>query len=197
MNNRRLFVTPLYEADVLDDVPLDALAHAIRSMARDDQAGKIWSREHGYAGYTSYSSVNDLPRRDPDFADLGRLLSKHAARFAKSLAWDVKPKLDSLWVNLLKDGGYHGGHIHPHAILSGTVYVEVPPGSGVLRFEDPRLPMMMAAPVRSNDAPEELRPFVDIEPVAGRLLLWESWLRHGVRAGDHNGERISVSFNFR
>lgn len=197
MTSRNFFVTPLYESDVNDDLSLEALAHAIRTLAQDDEAGRRWCREHHYRGYTSYASLNDLIRRDPDFADLGRLLSRHAATFAKRLAWDVRPKLDNLWVNLLKGGGHHGGHIHPHAILSGTLYVEAPPGSGAIRFEDPRLPMMMAAPLRSKDAPEELRTFVDVEPVPGRLLMWESWLRHEVRASDHRGERLSISFNFR
>ena len=32
-------------------------------------------KEHRYAGYTSYASLNDLPRRDPAFADLARLLA--------------------------------------------------------------------------------------------------------------------------
>jgi uncharacterized protein (TIGR02466 family) len=193
---RTLFATRLYEEMIDDQSLLDELAHSIRSLAEDDEAGRRWSRDKGYKGYTSYASLNDLPRRDPAFADLGKLLGKHAARFAKELAWDVKPKLDSLWVNLLKPGGNHGAHIHPHSILSGTLYVEVPKGGGAIRFEDPRLPMMMAAPVRREDAPEELRPFATVEPRAGLLLMWESWLRHEVLP--HNGrvERLSISFNF-
>lgn len=196
MSERNLFVTPLYEAEIAEELPLEVLAHAIRTLAGDDKAGQNWCREHQYRGYTSYASLNDLPRRDPDFADLGRLLSRHAAAFAKTLAWNVRPKLDSLWVNLLKGGGHHGGHIHPHAILSGTLYVQAPSDSGVIRFEDPRLPMMMAAPIRSPDAPEQLRTFVDVEPAPGRLLMWESWLRHEVRVGSAKGERLSISFNF-
>ena len=35
---------------------------------------------------------------------------------------------------------------------------------------------MMAAPVRRDDAPEELRPFVSVIPERGLLLMWESWL---------------------
>ena len=193
---RTLFVTPLYDAVLDDDALIADLSHSIRSLAEDDGAGIRWSREHGYKGYTSYASLNDLPRRDPVFDDLKRVLTKHAAAFAKELAWDVKPKLDSLWVNLLKGGGHHGAHLHPHSILSGTLYVEVPAGSGAIRFEDPRLPMMMAAPVRSEDAPEPLRPFVDVAPAPGLLLLWESWLRHEVRPNTGRGERLSVSFNF-
>lgn len=193
---RNLFATPLYET-YLDDAGLLAdLAHSIRSLAADDRAGISWSRDHGYKGYTSYASLNDLPRRDPAFADLKRLLSRHAAAFASELAWDQKPKLDSLWVNLLKGGGHHSAHIHPHSILSGTLYVEAPTGSGAIRFEDPRLGLMMAAPQRRDDAPEALRSFVTIAPHPGMLLLWESFLRHEVRPGTAKAERLSISFNF-
>ena len=35
------------------------------------QAGQRWSRATtAIRGYTSYASLNDLPRRDPAFADL-------------------------------------------------------------------------------------------------------------------------------
>lgn len=191
---RSLFATPLFEADL--SLNLEELAHSIRTLAKDDHAGQRWAREQSYRGYTSYASLNDLPRRDPVFADLAKLLTRHAAAFAKALAWDAKPRLDSLWVNLLKGGGHHGAHIHPHSILSGTLYVEVPDGSGGIRFEDPRLPMMMAAPIRRTDAPEALQPFVTVHPRPGQLLLWESWLRHEVLPGTGRGERLSVSFNF-
>jgi len=193
---RKLFSTCLYEADLGDERLLAELAHSIRSLAEDDGAGRRWSRDKGYKGYTSYASLNDLPRRDPAFADLAKLLTRHAASFARELAWDVKPRLDSIWANLLKPGGHHSAHIHPHSILSGTLYVEVPRGSGAIRFEDPRLAMMMAAPVRRDDAPDDLRPFASVEPMPGLLLMWESWLRHEVLPGTAKADRLSVSFNF-
>lgn len=195
---RSLFATRLYEAEIGDPDLLAELAHSIRALAEEDEAGRRWSRDKGYKGYTSYASLNDLPKRDPAFAELQRMLVKHAAAFAADLVFDLarKPKLDSLWVNLLKPGGHHSGHIHPHSILSGTLYVEVPPGGGAIRFEDPRLAMMMSAPVRRDDAPEDLRPFVTVVPRPGLLLLWESWLRHEVMPGHAKAERLSISFNF-
>jgi uncharacterized protein (TIGR02466 family) len=188
MPMRQLFPTLLYEGEI-DTSLLDELAHSIRALAADDSAGQRWSKEHHYPGYTSYASLNDLPRRDPAFADLAKVLTKHARSFARELGWDAKPKLDSLWANLLKGGGHHSGHIHPHSIISGTLYVEVPAGSGAIRFEDPRLPLMMAAPAREGT-------FVTVQPRAGLLLLWESWLRHEVLGGTGRGERLSISFNF-
>jgi uncharacterized protein (TIGR02466 family) len=195
---RTLFATRLYQAKLDDDALLGELAHSIRTLAADDTAGQRWSREKGYRGYTSYASLNDLPRRDPAFEDLRKLLVRHAASFSEGLFFDLgrKPKLDSLWVNLLKPGGHHTGHIHPHSILSGTLYIEAPRNSGAIRFEDPRLPQMMAAPVRRDDAPEELRAFVTVDPGPGMLLIWESWLRHEVLPGTAKADRLSLSFNF-
>ncbi len=195
---RMLFSTPLYEADLGDEALLAELTHSIRSLAADDTAGVRWSRDKGYKGYTSYASLNDLPKRDPAFADLAKVLTKHSVGFARACAFDLgrKPRLDSLWVNLLKSGGHHSGHIHPHSIISGTLYVEAPTGSGSIRVEDPRLPMMMAAPTRLDNATESLQPFVSVEPRPGLLLMWESWLRHEVLPGTGRGERLSISFNF-
>lgn len=195
---RRLFVTQVYETEIGDPALLRDLAFSVRSLARDDAAGRRWSRERHYPGYTSYASLDDLPTRDPAFGDLSKHLTRHAIGFARECAFDLgrKPRLNGLWVNLLKSGGQHSGHIHPHSILSGTLYVEAPSRSGAIRFEDPRLGLMMAAPPRREDSPDELRTFVEIEPRPGLLLMWESWLRHEVMPGSATGERLSISFNF-
>ena len=199
MSVRSLFATQLYEGALDDDALLAALEHSVRTLARDDAAGRRWAREHGYRGYTSYASLNDLPVRDPAFADLKRQLDRHVARFAAACAFDLdrKLRLDSLWVNLLRGGGAHTAHLHPHSVVSGTLYVALPAGSRGLKLEDPRLPQMMAAPTRRADAPEALQTFVEVTPVPGTILLWESWLRHEVPAGTGKGERISISFNYR
>ena len=204
MTTRALFATRFYESDLGAPALVEELDEACRILAEEDGAGRRWSRAHNYRGYTSYASLNDLPRRDPRFGELVRLLNRHVAAFAADCAMDLggrRLKLDSLWVNLLKPGGAHSAHIHPHSVVSGTLYVAVPPGSGALKLEDPRLPMMMAAPPRLPQAPEGLRSFVYAEPAPGRVFLWESWLRHEVVPGTGTktagGERISISFNYR
>jgi uncharacterized protein (TIGR02466 family) len=200
MPTRSLFVTRFYEG-ALDDADLLAeLEEACLDLAEQDGAGQGWSEAHGYRGYTSYASLNDLPLRDPRFGDLVRHLNRHVAAFAKGCAFDLggkRLKLDSLWVNVLEPGGAHSGHIHPHSVVSGTIYVAVPEGSGALRLEDPRLAMLMAAPGRREDAPEDLKPFVYAEPVTGSIFLWESWLRHEVMPNLGEEHRISISFNYR
>ena len=201
---RSLFVTRIHEASLADAPDFaafnDELAAACRMVADEDRAGQAWCKANGYGGYTSYASLDDLPTRASVFGELKRRLDRHAAAFAKELAFDLGPrgrlKLDSLWVSVLNPGAAHSGHIHPHSVLSGTVYVATPPGAGALRLEDPRLPMMMAAPPRLADAPEPLKTFVTLAPAPGAVFIWESWLRHEVLPNASRTPRISLSFNY-
>jgi len=198
---KTLFVTKLYRAALAGAAALNTdLLKACKAIAAGDEAGAAWSRAHGYKGYTSYASLDDLPRRDPSFATLKRELDKHAAAFAKTLHFELSARklvLDSIWVNVLEPGGVHTGHVHPHSALSGTYYVDVPAGSSSLKLEDPRLPLMMAAPPRTEDAPEAERSFVYVTPAAGELLMWESFVRHEVPMNGAKRARVSVSFNYR
>jgi uncharacterized protein (TIGR02466 family) len=204
MTTRTLFATEVYEASLADERGFAAfhaeLADACAMLAEEDRAGQAWCRANGYGGYTSYASLDDLPRRATVFADLKRKLDRHAAAFAEVLAFDLGPRgrlvMDSLWVNVLKPGAAHSGHIHPHRVLSGTVYVTVPAKAAGLRLEDPRLPLMMAAPPRRSDAPEHRQGFVTLTPAPGTLYLWESWLRHEVPPNGARSPRVSVSFNY-
>lgn len=203
MTVRSLFVTRVYEASLSADrgfAELNAeLEAACLALAEEDMAGRAWCREHRYGGYTSYASLDDLPQRMSVFDLLKRRLDKHAAQFARDLHFDLggaRLKMNSLWVNMLKPGAAHTSHIHPHSVLSGTVYVRTPPGASALKLEDPRLAMMMAAPPRTADAPEDTRSFVYLRPEPGTILMWESWLRHEVEANGAKIPRISISFNY-
>lgn len=192
-----LFVTRLYRGRIA--VARD-LEKTCLGVAAEDRAGQRWAREHGYGGYTSYASLDDLTQRASLFADLERAIARQVNAFARELQFDMsgrKLKLDSFWINVMAKGAIHAPHIHPHSVISGTYYVTAPPQSGAIRFEDPRLAMLMAAPPKKKNARPENRSFVDVEPKPGMLLLWESWLRHGVEANSARSPRISMSFNYR
>ena len=191
-----LFVTRLHQGRIS---VAQGLEKTCLGIADEDRAGQRWAREHGYGGYTSYASLNDLPTRASVFATLEKAIAKQVGAFARELQFDLggrKLRLDSLWINVMKTGAIHAPHIHPHSVISGTYYVTVPPKSGAIRFEDPRLPMLMAAPPKKKNARLENRSFVDVTPRPGMLLLWESWLRHGVQPNAARGSRVSVSFNY-
>ena len=198
--SRSLFVTPLYQSRLSEDIDPVEMEAACLSIAEDDEAGQDWCEENEFPGYTSYASLTDLPWRFPIFEEVRKALDTHVASFVEELHFDLDDKpltLEDIWINILPEGGIHTAHIHPHSVISGTTYVAMPEGTSALKLEDPRLQMMMASPPRRKDAPEELQPFIYVKPQVGDVLLWESWLRHEVPMNMADAERISVSFNYR
>ena len=189
----RLFPTHIYRAEIPGAAALNLeLEDASMALSQRDAKGRRWCEKHGYAGYTSYASINDLARRSKPFARLEKIIHTHAGQFAKSLQWELrggKPICDSLWVNVLPQGGSHTSHIHTNAVLSGAYYVTAPEGASPIVFEDPRHGLMMAAPPRKTSVYESR------SPKAGTLMLWESWLRHEVPMNRAKEDRISISFN--
>jgi len=197
-----LFVTRLYHAKLAEHgvaIDTNELEASCWSIAEDDEAGQNWCEENGYPGYTSYASLTDLGWRFGIFKELEAVLDLHVAAFVEDLEFDLDGralKLEDLWINILPQGGVHTSHIHPHSVISGTTYVTIPEGASAIKFEDPRLQMMMAAPARRKDARPDLRSFHYQQPKPGDVLLWESWLRHEVPVNMSEDERISVSFNY-
>ena len=204
MSLRPLFVTHLYETSLAADEDFPAfnaeLEQACRALAAQDKAGRAWCRERGYGGYTSYASIPDLPREADVFARLKAKLDEHAEAFRTEIGLDLENlrlELNGFWINILKPGEGHSGHIHPYNVLSGTIYVATPPGADRLKLEDPRLPLMMCAPGRVAEAAEFAQPFVYVTVKPGTVLMWESWLRHEVPPNRAGKPRISLSFNYR
>ena len=198
-----LFVTRLYRAKLSEHgraIDAEELENSCFSIAEDDEAGQDWCEAEGFPGYTSYASLSDLPWRFPIFADVVKALDAHVAAFAKDAQFDLGEReleLEDIWVNILPEGGIHTSHIHPHSVISGTTYVSMPEGAPAPKLEDPRSQMMMAAPPRVKDAREDMRPFIYVQPEVGDVLLWESWLRHEVPMNMSEGDRVSVSFNYK
>jgi uncharacterized protein (TIGR02466 family) len=199
---RSLFATPVYTARLPTRAATrinSALLRECRQLRLDDAAGRRWSATNYPGGYTSYSSASRMQTASPTFAALERALDAHVKRFARSLAFDLSSRplaMTDCWVNIMPRGVPHGLHLHPLATISGTYYVQTPPGSPGLKLEDPRLDRMMAAPPRRANAARDRGPWVLLPVAAGALVLFESWLRHEVPANRARAERVSVSFNY-
>jgi uncharacterized protein (TIGR02466 family) len=143
--------------------------------------------------------MTDLHRRYPHFEELARAIDKHARKFVRALDMDLQDgslSMSTCWVNIMPTNTVHSLHLHPLSVLSGTYYVDVPRGASSIKFEDPRLASMMAAPPKLAEARERNQQFVKLQPVAGHVLLWESWLRHEVPPNAADEDRVSVSFNY-
>jgi uncharacterized protein (TIGR02466 family) len=151
----------------------------------DDEAGVKWSLKNYPGGYTSYQSAHRMQQVSPTFAQLEKHVRRHVKSFVKTLELDMTGReleMTDCWVNIMPRQVAHSMHLHPLSTISGTYYVQTPKGCAGLKFEDPRLEKFMAAPPRRADASPANRPWAVVPAEAGKVVLFESWLRHEVPA---------------
>lgn len=91
----------------------------------------------------------------------------------------------SLWTSVHYNHSSHGWHDHHSAGVCGVFYASVPEGAGGIEFADPRGSRF---PFYGNE--------ITINPQAGDLILFPSWLLHQVLPGVMVGDRPRVSFSF-
>ncbi len=196
------FPTYVYEAPLQGRGAADfarlllAQCHEVR---QSDSEGQLWCRDNYPAGYTSYGTLRGLHRSFPLFAKLEKKIWRHVQRFARRLDMDLLEAnlaMTDCWVNIMSREAVHPLHVHPGATFSGTYYVSTPAGCSGIRFEDPRLEKSMSAPPRLADCRRENRRQISYDVQAGNLVLFESWLSHGVASNPTVDERVSISFNY-
>lgn len=199
---RALFPTLIYAAP-LQRAGARALNRELlketRQIREHDVEGRRWSARRYPGGYTSYGSLCHLNRLSSTFAALEQRLRRHLAAYVRDLQLDMTGRslvMTDCWVNVMGRQVTHGLHLHPLATISGTYYVQTPPGCSGLKLEDPRVDRFMGAPPRRPDARPELQPWVTVPARAGHVVLFESWLRHEVPPNPSTRERVSISFNY-
>jgi uncharacterized protein (TIGR02466 family) len=202
MRIRRWFPTGIYEAVLRrrnSDDFVRALRVACEEVRDDDHAGQALCLERYPSVYTSYGTLRNLNRTLPPFRELEAKLWPHVQRFADLLDMDLSEAnlaMTECWLNFMGRGGAHRWHDHPGAVISGTFYVETPHGSSPLHFEDPRIGRFVSEPPKRGECRPANRARVAYEAHAGKVILFQSWLRHEVPSQLPEGERISVSFNY-
>jgi uncharacterized protein (TIGR02466 family) len=104
------------------------------------------------------------------------------------------------WANVNRRGHGNEFHTHPGAFWSGSYYVldGGPGGGGEFEVQDPRgVAPVMYAPMLTFAGPggPSLGASEVIQPLAGMMVLFPSWLQHAVRPYKGEAVRISVAFN--
>ncbi|HEV2443763.1 MAG TPA: TIGR02466 family protein [Steroidobacteraceae bacterium] len=100
------------------------------------------------------------------------------------------------WANISQAGAFNTMHTHPGMTWSGVYYVDTgdSPGqndSGILKFMDP------SPGSAASFLPFLARATPQIQPVAGLMLLFPSYVPHSVLPHRGSRPRISIAFNFR
>jgi uncharacterized protein (TIGR02466 family) len=107
------------------------------------------------------------------------------------------------WTVINRAGDYNAPHNHAANLLSGALYIEVPSGmsGGEIVFQDPRLNLNAHETLAMRQLgvkPPWLSTHLNVQPDAGDILIFPSWLIHYVepfQCDDPDAVRIVVSFN--
>jgi len=106
-------------------------------------------------------------------------------------------RLLSMWININPTGAFNNPHVHPGCDFGGVLWIKTSPECGKIEFENPHYFSHPNVHGYSNEMIEgaELFPAYDFVPRVGELLLFPSYLRHGVHVNRSEEDRISCSFN--
>jgi uncharacterized protein (TIGR02466 family) len=189
MNRELYFSTPIYVKDVGTPEFNAQLEQNIINWSRQDKGVQK-------TNVNGWHSPTDMHLK-PEYKMLVDLLHQAQHFIYNDELLDNEPFLGNMWANINPPGGYNRAHTHPNSLWSGVYYVKAPINSGHLKVEDPKPCINISRPKRKQgQLPKHLWNEVHFEPIAGRLIMFPSWLNHCVDTNQSNDIRISVSFNF-
>jgi uncharacterized protein (TIGR02466 family) len=183
------FPTPIYIADIEHPTLNQELERDIVAWSNKDK-GVIRTNVQGWHSTTNMHQLSQ-------FKKLVNMLYACQKTIYEQEHLDSEPFLGNMWANINPPGGMNRAHQHPNSLWSGVYYVKTPKNSGQLKIDDPRSSAAMVRPnQKKGPVPPRLYRETHYEPIAGRCIMFPSWLMHCVDPNNSNDIRISVSFNF-
>jgi len=152
--------------------------------------GRIYSNMGGWQSH-------DLDHSDIELQELFSYIQKKLDEYVIVSNWKIRAVLDNTWINVNLKDNYNCSHIHPRSVLSGVLYLKTPPNCGKIIFDNPNLNMISSYfdfNSRFNND-EVLSQSISYQPLANRIVVFPSWLRHTVEPNKSEHDRISVAFN--
>ena len=197
----RYFPTLIFSVKIPDSEVLNAhLIEAIYAERERDKSGVRKSNFPELGGWHSHVKLH----KDDRFAGLVQHVDEAAAMMCRELGYhrSYRLRIGTMWSIINPPGGLNRAHIHPGCIWSGVYYVQAPRNSGRIEFIDPRTQNLMSSAeyIPDTKRPRHCWTKVQYKPVAGKMLIFPSWLYHSVdpnrsKAKGKSADRIIVSFN--
>ena len=183
------FPTPIYIADIKHPTLNQELERDIVAWSNKDK-GMIRTNIKGWHSTTNLHKL-------PEYKKLVDMLYACQKTIYEQEYYESEPVLGNMWANINPPGGMNRAHQHPNSLWSGVYYIKAPKNSGHLKIDDPRSSAAMCRPrQKDGEKPPRLFRETHYEPIAGRCIMFPSWLMHCVDPNESNDIRISVSFNF-
>lgn len=190
------FATPLVNYQWPDTAELNAALYDLIITTKNKNPGIQKSNVGGW-----HSTTDLLNWNAPCVKELRQRLERFAVELTRLV---LNPSMENhkvqfaieAWANVLKYGEYNSMHNHPNAFWSGCYYVngndavDDHPFSGKLELIDPRPGASLSYAENTNLYGRYL-----LNPVAGQMIVFPSWLQHQVHPYFGDSERVSIAFN--
>ena len=183
------FPTPIYIADIEHPTLNQELERDILAWSNKDKG----MTRTNIKGWHSGIHMHELP----EYKKLVDMLYACQKTIYDQEHLDSEPVIGNMWANINPPGGMNRAHQHPNSLWSGVYWIKTPKNCGDLKIDDPRSSAAMCRPrQKPGEMPARLYRETHYKPIAGRCIMFPSWLMHCVDPNESNDIRISVSFNF-
>lgn len=195
------FPTQVYQIDIANAEALNKhLVKTIYAERDKDREGISRSNMKELGGWHSHNNLH----KSAAYSELVNNIEDSGRKISKDLGFhtDFDLKIGTMWSVLNPPGGANRAHVHPGCTWSGAYYVQAPKESGCIEFIEPRTMHLMNQPryIPNKKRPKECWTKVRFAPIAGRMLIFPSWLYHAVdpnmtKATGDAANRIVIAFN--
>lgn len=195
------FPTIVFSISCSNHVALNEyLLNLIYAEREHDKTGIQRSNYRELGGWHSHNHLY----REKAYQPLTDRINQAGQRISKQLGYhpDKHLRITTMWSIINAPGSSNKAHIHPESHWSGVYYVQTPENAGDIEFTDPRTSHVMNQPrfATKQKRSKENWTKVRFTPKAGKMLIFPSWLYHGVdpNMSDKKGaeaERVIISFN--
>lgn len=202
---RAYFATPIVFAELEDSERLNADLRETILVRREEEKGETdtsaysWRSGWDFASWGGESAQKLLETFAAVGHDMTQIRPGKDNPQSHEIPWSLSARAV---VNPL--GEHDLLHAHPNCFWSGVYYVDDGgindnlTAAGQLELLDPRGPgpVMYSSAVRMNvPGGENAGGYHRIRPKSGLLVVFPSWLLHGITPYRGNGTRISIAIN--
>lgn len=182
---KNIFSTPVYQNSVNNfNLIQEEVEDAVDIISDKFGMREDWGTTH----YISDVTFSDNIIEECNMKCLQEEIYKHAAEYRKhtpfgnmfsrySLVGDSK--ITSSWITKFEKGNFSSIHDHGMDDISGCYYYKTSGNDGDFFYE--------------SSSPWGGR--VKIPPAEGELILFPSWMKHGVLSNETDNTRMSLAFN--
>lgn len=189
-----IFPVPLLKVKI-DSIVIDNTLELVNEFIKN--TGFTNSAQSDHLLTTFYSDKNFLGNINA--TELINIINSTSREFFKILGYDPNCFIDiTSWLQFNQPNSYFVRHEHYGALVSGVVYLQTPQRCGNIVFHTPidtrRTTAAFFGAIKQEENSYNFDQ-INVTPVKGEMVLFESWLPHSVEQNLSSDNRIAISFN--